>query len=101
MDLAEEFLKKLNDINLSEDYTVDDFYEEMGIPKENRSDFATAAILKQAWEKQSAKDLPPINPVLLHNVEKGNNTIKGMAKSLKRLNKWRCQIFTKSVKKRG
>jgi len=50
--LARAFLEKLNDPNLSEDYTVDDFYEEMGIPKKNRSDFATAAILKQALELQ-------------------------------------------------
>ena len=47
MNLTEAFIKKLNDPNLSEDYTVDDFYEEMGVLKEERSDFATAAMLKQ------------------------------------------------------
>lgn len=48
MNLAKELSKKLNDPNLSEDYTVDDFYEEMGTPRNQRSDFATAAMLKQA-----------------------------------------------------
>jgi len=50
-DLVKAFLEKLNDPNLSKDYTIDDFYEEMGIPKEQRSDFATAALLKQMLEK--------------------------------------------------
>jgi len=50
MNLAKAFSEKLNDPNLSEDYTIDDFYDEVGIPKEQRSDFATAAIIKQALE---------------------------------------------------
>ena len=52
MSLTKAFLEKLNDPNLSKDYTIDDFYEEMGIPKKNRSDFATAAIFKQLLELQ-------------------------------------------------
>lgn len=101
MDLAEELLKKLEDPDLSESYTMDDFYDEIGIAKKDRSDFVTAAILKQALKKWDIKDLPPINPVLLHNIEKGRNTIKGMAGLLERLNKWRCRSFTKSTKKGG
>lgn len=50
-DLVEAFLEKLNDPNLSKDYTIDDFYEEMGILKKQRSDFATAALLKQMLEQ--------------------------------------------------
>ncbi len=52
MNLAKALLEKLEDPNLSKDYTVDDFYEEMGVPKKNRSDFATAAIFKQVSEIQ-------------------------------------------------
>ena len=52
MNLAQAFLEKLNDPDLPNDFTVDDFYEEMGIPKKNRNDFATAAILKQALEME-------------------------------------------------
>ncbi len=48
--LAEEWLKKTNDPDLLENYTVDDFFDEMGILAENRSDFVFAAILKQAEE---------------------------------------------------
>lgn len=48
--LAETLFKKLDDPNLPKDYTMDDFYEEMGIPKKCRTDFASAAILKQALE---------------------------------------------------
>jgi len=101
MDLAGEFLKRLEDPDLSESYTMDDFYDEVGIPKKDRSDFVSAAILRQALKRRDIKDLPAINPVLLHNVEKGLDTIKDMAEVLKRLDKWRCQIFTKSVKKKG
>jgi len=52
MNLVKAFLEKLEDPNLSKDYTIDDFYEEMGITKRDRSDFATAAILKQVLEVQ-------------------------------------------------
>lgn len=52
-DLVKAFLEKLNDPNLSKDYTIDDFYEEMGIPKKQRSDFATAALLKQMLEQET------------------------------------------------
>ncbi len=48
--LAEEWLKKTNDPDLLENYTVDDFFDEMEIPPKHRSDFALAAILKQAKE---------------------------------------------------
>jgi len=90
MDLAKEFLKKLKDPNLSKDYTVDDFYEEMEIPKEDRSDFVTAAILKQVIEKSNIKDLPQINPVLLCNVEKGRSTVNNMTELVKRLQERCC-----------
>ena len=50
MNLAENLFKKLDDPNLPEDYTMNNFYEEMGIPKKHRTDFASAAILKQALE---------------------------------------------------
>lgn len=51
IDLAKAFVDKMNDPNLPEDYTWDDFYEEMGVPAEDRSDFATAALLDQAMNK--------------------------------------------------
>lgn len=90
MDLAKAMLKKLESPDLPKDYTVDDFYEEMGIPKEQRSDFVTAAILKQVIEKSDIKELPPINPVLLRNVEKGRSITRSIAGLLERFNKWHC-----------
>jgi len=51
-DLSILFSEKLDDPNLSEDYTVDDFYDDMGILKENRTDFGTAAILKRVLERR-------------------------------------------------
>ena len=48
--LAEEFLNYVNLLNEGkvEDNTFDGFYDWAGIPMEQRSDFASAAILKQA-----------------------------------------------------
>lgn len=57
MDIVEAFLKKMEDPNLPEDYTFDDFYDEIGIPRKDRSDFGTAALLKQVQEAREAKDV--------------------------------------------
>jgi len=51
-DLVELLIEKLKDPNLSEDYTVDDFYDEVGVSKAVRTDFATAAMLKQMFERR-------------------------------------------------
>ncbi len=48
--LAAKLAKKLDDPDLSKDYTIDDFFDEVGISKEHRSDFGHASILKQAEE---------------------------------------------------
>ncbi len=49
-DLAEKLLKRLDDPNLSKDYTIGDFFDEMGIQLKDRTDFAVAAICKQVDE---------------------------------------------------
>jgi len=49
-DLAKIYLEKTKDPDLPENYTWDNFFDEVGVPKEARSDFAAAAILKQAKE---------------------------------------------------
>jgi len=54
MDLVEELFKKLEDPDLPGDYTIDNFYKEMGIPKKHRTDFGTAAIFKQMLERYPA-----------------------------------------------
>lgn len=43
--MSEILLEKLEDPELPERYTVDDFFDDIGIPKEQRSDFAFTAIL--------------------------------------------------------
>ncbi len=48
--LAKEMLKRLDDPNLPKDYTVNNFFDEMGIQLRDRSDFVMAAILKQVDE---------------------------------------------------
>lgn len=58
IDLAKAFVDKMNDPNLPEDYTWNDFYEEMGIPMEHRSDFATGALLNQAVSEYGLKIEP-------------------------------------------
>lgn len=101
MDLAGELLKRLEDLDLSESYMMDDFYDELGIPKKDRSDFVTAIIFKQVLERRDIKDLPPINPVLLRNVEKGKDMVNNMIELVKRLQERCYPGFTKSTKKGG
>jgi hypothetical protein len=48
IDLAKAFDEKMKDPKLPENYTWDDFFDEYGIEKEARSDFAIAAILNQS-----------------------------------------------------
>ena len=48
--LAQKMIKKLDDPKLNSTFTVDDFFEECGIPENQRSDFAFASIMKQACE---------------------------------------------------
>ena len=54
--LAEELLKKLDDPNLSKNYTIDDFFDEMGIQLKDRSDFAVAAIINQVTELRKQRE---------------------------------------------
>ena len=54
--LAEELLKKLYDPNLPKDYTIDDFFDEMGVQLRDRNSFAVAAILKQTDELRKQKE---------------------------------------------
>lgn len=53
-DLVELYKKKmaclLTNPDLAETYTWNDFFDEAGIAKESRTDFAIAAILKQSLE---------------------------------------------------
>ncbi len=49
--------EKLEDPNLDENFTVDDFFTECGIPQKQRSDFVFAAIMKQANEILGKKSL--------------------------------------------
>jgi len=51
-DLVALFTEKFNDPNLSKDYTIDDFYDDAGILEADRTDFATAAIIKQMREEK-------------------------------------------------
>ena len=55
--LSEILLEKLEDPELPEIYTVDDFFDDVGVPKEQRSDFAFTAILNGVEElrKQEKK----------------------------------------------
>ncbi|KKM89185.1 hypothetical protein LCGC14_1251230 [marine sediment metagenome] len=55
--LAEELSKKLDDPNLPKDYTVNDFFDEMGIQLRDRNDFAMAAILRQVDELRKQKEV--------------------------------------------
>ncbi len=55
-DLSEELLKKLNHPKLPEDYTVDDFFDEMNIPSEERTNFVFAAVFKQIWDHIEKKE---------------------------------------------
>lgn len=48
--LAEELLKRLDDPDPSKDYTIGDFFDEMGIQLKDRTDFAVAAICRQVEE---------------------------------------------------
>lgn len=47
MDLVKAFLDKLNDPNLSKDYAIGDFLEEMKVPEKQRSGSAIATLLYQ------------------------------------------------------
>ena len=48
MNLAEQYVKKIKSLPPESNYTWDDFFDEMKVPVESRTDFAVAAILKQA-----------------------------------------------------
>ncbi len=54
--LAEEMLKRLDDPNLSKDYTVNNFFDEMGIQLKDRSDFVMAAIFRQVDKLQKQRE---------------------------------------------
>ena len=54
--LAEEMLKKLDDPNLPKDYTVNAFFDEMGIQLKDRTDFVMAAIFRQVDELRKQKE---------------------------------------------
>jgi len=58
IDLALEFenkMRTLDDVK-DADYNVDDFFDEFGVESEYRSDFAYAAILKQAQRYEDMSD---------------------------------------------
>lgn len=48
MNLAEQYVKKIKSLAPESNYTWNDFFDELKVPKTFRSDFAVAAILKQA-----------------------------------------------------
>lgn len=51
VDLAEVWINFVKDLPYDVEYTWDDFFEIIGVPKEERSDFLVASIIKQAQEK--------------------------------------------------
>lgn len=51
IDLALEIEYKFRTLKDDSEFTVDDFFDEFGIESNDRSDFAFAAILKEASER--------------------------------------------------
>jgi len=51
VDLAAELAKFINSAEENPDMTFDDFFDEFGIPAEERSDFFVAALLNQINER--------------------------------------------------
>jgi len=49
VNLVELFKKKMDDPNLSSDFTWDDFFDEAEIPLEARNNFVIGCILKQYY----------------------------------------------------
>jgi hypothetical protein len=54
--LAEMFKEFIDNLPEDSDATIDDFYDHVGIDEDDRSDFATAAILSQYLKLIDAED---------------------------------------------
>ncbi len=55
--MLKEFTKYIENLPEDSKATIDDFYDLIEIPRKDRSDFATAALLKQYYEAREANSL--------------------------------------------